>query len=337
MVLNKTFLNKQSIEDYDQKTLQTKLGYYALQIEVIQQTPRNCEKFYIRSVFWSNNFSGVEMLSEQLKQFNSFLLLNKGLQQITRQGHLTSIKIVLKRIEVENPTNLELQEHIIWMHSKSYSHSHITNTIKAIEYFTEFNGNPLKIAKTRRPKKLIENYLTEAEIGAMIREAKDIREKAMIVFLAFSGVRNLEFCNVKVKDIDFGNNSVFIRQGKFSKDRRVNIGHSGINVLIKYIMDCNKKQEEYLFTTIKNNNKHCTSDLRKFINVLAKKTKIEKRVYPHLFRHSLSTNLILRGASILLVKEQLGHTDIQTTMNYIQRLPIHIIKTQYEYHVPAYL
>jgi len=74
-----------------------------------------------------------------------------------------------------------------------------------------------------------------------------------------------------------------------------------------------------------------------FIRVLAKRAKIEKRTFPHIFRHSLATNLILRGASILLVKEQLGHTDIQTTMNYIQRLPIHVIKTQYDYHAPAYL
>ena len=95
------------------------------------------------------------MFSEQLKQFDTFLLLDKGLQQITREGHITSIRVVLKRIETENPNHSELREHLLWMHSKEYSHSHITNTSKAIEYFTEFKDNPLKIARTRRPKKII--------------------------------------------------------------------------------------------------------------------------------------------------------------------------------------
>ena len=270
-----------------------------------------------------------------LKNFDNFLLLDKGLKEITRQGHLRSISIILKKINF--PTKEKFRNHILWMYGEKYSHSHITNTIKAIEYFTEFQGDPITIKKTRRPKKLIEHYLTEAEINCMIRETKDLREKSMIVFLVFTGLRNGEFCNVKVKDLDFGNNQVFVRQGKFSKDRRANMGYKCTNVLIEYVIKYKKQPDDYLFTTIKNKNQYQSTDLRKFINVLAKRAKIEKRTFPHLMRHSLSTNLILRGANILLVKEQLGHTDIQTTMSYIQRLPIHTIKTQYDYHMPAYI
>ena len=335
---------------YGQKTIQKEekhtLQNWVIQIEVIrqeeiqglkeiQQTSRNCEKFYFCSVFCPNSFLGGRMFYEQLKNFNNFLLLDKGLTEVTRKGHLKSISIVLKKVEL--PREDEFRNHILWMYEKKYSYSHISNTITSIEYFSEFLGSPIKFKKIRRPKKLIEHYLTEAEISCMIRDTKDLREKAMVVFLAYTGLRNKEFCNVRVKDLDFGNNQVFVRQGKFSRDRRVNLGYQGTNVLIDYIMENKKKKEDYLFTTIKKKNKYTTSDLRKLISVLAKRAKIKKKVFPHLFRHSLATNLILRGANILLVKEQLGHTDIQTTMNYIQRLPIHTIKTQYDYHAPAYI
>jgi len=277
----------------------------------------------------------MEQQTYDLKKFNDFLLLNKGLQEVTRNGHLRSISIVLKNIE--EPTSENFRQHVFWMYNQKYSNSHIVNTIKSIEYFSEFSGQVFNIVKIKRPKKLITDYLTEAEIGYMIRCAKDLREVSIVAFLSFSGVRNQEFCNLKVKDVDFGNNQVLIRQGKFSKDRRVNIGYRCTNVLIEYIMAYKKQPEDYLFTTIVNGNKYQTSDLRKFIRVIAKRAKINKRVFPHIFRHSLATNMILRGASILLVKEQLGHTDIQTTMNYIQRLPLQVIKTQYDYHIPAYM
>lgn len=310
-------------------------GFYVLQVEVIHQNPHGCKKIYYGSFFCTNSLGGGDMANEILKQFNNFLLLDKGLKEITRNGHLRSISVILKKIEY--PTKENFREYIIGMHEEDYSNSHIINTIKSIEYFTEFKGTPITFAKMRRPRRLIEDYLTEAEISCMIRVAKNIRETAMIVFLAFSGVRNKEFCNVKVKDIDFGNNQAIIRQGKFSRDRIVNLGYKAINVLVQYLTEYKKDKEDYLFTTIKKNNKYKTSDLRKLAQTISKRANIGRRVFPHIFRHSLATNLILRGANILLVKEQLGHTDIQTTMNYIQRLPIQVIKTQYDYHAPSYI
>lgn len=319
-----------------QKNLQKKSGYIRC-IRYIQQTSSSYRKFYISRFFCPNSYLGVEMFSKQdLREFDNYLLLSKGLQKITRDGHLTSINIILKKIKTKTPSHSEFQEHIIWMHSQEYSHSHITNTSKAIEHFTEFKGNPLRIARTRRPKKLITDCLTEAEVNAMIRTTKDIREKAMISLLAFSGIRNLEFCNLKVGDIDFGGNQIIIRNGKYSKDRRANIGSACTNILIEYIMENKKQKEEFLFTTIHKNNQYKTNDLRKFIRTLAERTRINKRVYPHLFRHALATNLLKRGANIILIQEQLGHSDITTTCHYIQRLP-YKIKSEYDHYIPAYV
>lgn len=333
---NETFLNKQIHNiNYGQKELQNK-EIYIREVIYIQQTSSSYRRFYICSFICPNSYLGVEMFSKQeLREFDNYLLLSKGLQKITREGHLTSINIILKKIQSSCPSNSEFQEHIIWMHNQEYSHSHITNTSKAIEYFTEFQGNPLRIAKTRRPKTLITDVLTEAEVNAMIRNTKDIREKAMISLLAFSGIRNKEFCNLKVEDVDFGGNQIIVKNGKYSRDRRANIGSICTNILIEYIMENRKQKGEYLFTTIYKNNQYQTNDLRKFIRTLAERTRIEKRVYPHLFRHALATNLLKRGASIILIQEQLGHSDITTTCHYIQALP-YKIKSEYEHYLPAY-
>ena len=91
-----------------------------------------------------------------------------------------------------------------------------------------------------------------------------------------------------------------------------------------------------LFTTLKKNNSLQQGDVRKIVKTIAIKASIKKRVYPHLFRHSLATNLLKRGANLMLIKEQLGHSFIESTMVYTISNPLRN-KSEYDYYIPAYI
>jgi integrase/recombinase XerD len=94
--------------------------------------------------------------------------------------------------------------------------------------------------------------------------------------------------------------------------------------------------EAPLFVTIQNGNPYGTQDLRKLVHVVAKRARIQKRVWPHLFRHSLATNMLIRGAHILAIKEQLGHAFVETTMMYLHAAPT-AMQCQYRFFAPSYL
>lgn len=49
----------------------------------------------------------------------------------------------------------------------------------------------------------------------------------------------------------------------------------------------------------------------------ARAARITKTVTPHVFRHSLASNLLERGATLAQVRDQLGHADIKTTSLYL--------------------
>jgi site-specific recombinase XerD len=64
-----------------------------------------------------------------------------------------------------------------------------------------------------------------------------------------------------------------------------------------------------------------TQDVRKIVHVVAKRAGIVNRVWPHLFRHSLATDMLERGASIYSIQAILGHAYVSTTMDYQRYAP----------------
>lgn len=274
-------------------------------------------------------------LNKALKRFEEYLLVDQGLARRTSQGYCRSLSISLKRMRKYNPHYEEIKTHMLWMREKEYSFSHINNTILAIEHYTRYKGNPVELGRPKKPKRIIKDFLSESEISRMIAAAKDIRKKCIVSLLAYSGIRNQELCNLRLEDVDLGANEIRVLGGKNVKDRIVNISCECTRTLILYLKQFPRQNDEYLFTTLRKNNPLSSQDLRKTVKVLSKKAGIDKRVYPHLFRHSLASNLLKRGAGVMLIKEQLGHAFIDSTMIYVQSVNLRT-KSEYDYFKPAY-
>jgi integrase/recombinase XerD len=79
-----------------------------------------------------------------------------------------------------------------------------------------------------------------------------------------------------------------------------------------------------------------TSAIRKQLHVIAKRAGITKRVFPHKLRSSLAANLLLRGAHIMLIKDQLRHAHLETTLVYINSI-VFGERNDYDKFVPSYV
>lgn len=278
----------------------------------------------------------AKKLREELESFKKHLVLQYSLRPITIKGHTDNIKRMLTKLESTNPEKEDVLNYVYDIRNSGKSTSHQCNTISSIEKYMDFKRQLMRFAKPRRVRKLIIEILTEAEISRMVSFCKNIREVCMILVLAYSGMRNKSFCELKVKDLDIGNNLIYVKKSKGKKEYPANIPSVIIGILVKYIEEYKKKSEDYLFTTIVKDNQYKPSDLRKFVKTLAKRCKIEKRVFPHLFRHSLTSHMRDRGADIIIIKEQLGQDWIESTLIYLSRFP-NRIKSEYEVYKPAYL
>ena len=275
------------------------------------------------------------MLDKTEKFYDNLLL--KGFEKITIENYKRILIKFFKDIQTQKPKSEQAEEYLIEMRKKDYSYSHIKNTITIIKSYMRFIKQPIKIEYPRRPQTLpSKDILTEGEIARMIAETKNSREKAMLSILVFNGLRNKEVCSLKVKDIDFENSVIKVFGGKFQKDRIVPMTKDIYKILLEYLKDYPRNENDYLFTTLVKNNQYAGGDLRKRVKVIAKRAKIKKRVYPHLMRHSLITHLLEKGMNIIAVQQLAGHSNIKTTMQYTHFSPKRIIQ-EYQFHIPSYI
>lgn len=275
-------------------------------------------------------------LKNQIKKFEEYLIVDRGLGTTTVAGYSRSLSIALRRMRKFIPRYREIKRHILWMHKQQYSYNHIVNTSIAIEHYTRFKGFKVKIGRPKKPRRIIKEILTESEVSRIIQATRNIREKALICLLCYSGIRNGELCNIKVQDVDLGSNRLKVIGGKNSKDRIVNISAECVEVLIEYLRNYPRSKNGYLFTTCARDAKLATGDVRKMLRTVASRQLGARRVYPHLLRHSLATNLLNRGASLITIKEQLGHAFIDSTMIYVTSTAFRN-RSEYEYFKPAYM
>ncbi len=262
-------------------------------------------------------------------------LILKGFEQITIEGYRKTLNKFLR--ENQNPTKEQAEYYLLEMRKKEYSFSHIKNSITIIKNYMEFLGIPIHVEQPRRPLELpTKEILTEGEIARILAETSNNREKALLAILVYCGVRNKELCNLKVKNVDFENNIIKVLGGKFKKDRIAPLSKECFRIILDYLKDYKRDEKNYLFTTLARNEQYNGWALRKMVKKVAKRAKIKKRVYPHLFRHSLITHLLERGANVIAVQQLAGHANLKTTMHYTHFSPKKIIQ-EYQYYVPAYI
>lgn len=167
----------------------------------------------------------------------------------------------------------------------------------------------------QRTRKLPQ-VLTIAEVKAMIAEAGNSRERAMIELLYGAGLRVSELANLEIKDINL--NHGYVRCfGKGSKERLVPIGRPAIESIKIYLAERKtaptKSQLLFMDRTGQRLNRLVVWQI---VKRLAQKAKIRKTLSPHTLRHSFATHLLEGGADLRAVQELLGHSSIVTTQLY---------------------
>lgn len=156
------------------------------------------------------------------------------------------------------------------------------------------------------------------------RYVTGMRNYCIILMMFDSGLRASEVINLKVSDINLNTGKIKVVQGKGKKDRILWINEDSLKQLRQWRERIPESEDGYVFPTLKGEPLK-DSYLRAMIARYGKRAGIEKRVHPHMLRHSFGTDLYRETKDIRMVQKALGHANLTSTQIYT-----HIIDEELE-------
>jgi len=225
----------------------------------------------------------------------------------------------------------------------------VSRKIYAIRSFFSFlmkkgklKENPFDFINTPKIDKKIPQILTEKEMIMFLDSLPQenffkLRNKACFELLYATGLRVSELTNLKVQDIDF-TECVLRVMGKGKKERIVPFNDKARDILLKYLDEAEikfKVKNEFIFLNSRGE-KITERSVERIVQKSYKEVmKSNKRIYPHLFRHSFATHLLQRGANLRVIQELLGHENLSTTEKYTTLNYSDLLKVYKKFHPRA--
>ncbi|NBS69432.1 hypothetical protein EBT31_11045, partial [bacterium] len=150
------------------------------------------------------------------------------------------------------------------------------------------------------------------------------RNHAIFATFLYTGLRKQELLGLKFSDVDLENRSIFVRQGKGSKDRIVPMGGALAMILDRYLLErrrLNKSCPEF-FTSLNRNVGFTGTGLKRLVEKMNQASGI--KFSAHKLRHSFATMMLEGGCDIYSLSRMMGHSDIKTTTIYLAATAEHL-------------
>lgn len=174
--------------------------------------------------------------------------------------------------------------------------------------------SPMRRIHKIKTQKTVKNIISDEEIEKLRDNCKNIRDTAMIDLLYSTGIRVGELVKLNIEDIDFSERECVVF-GKGDKERRVYFDAKS-KIHLKNYIESRKDNNPALFVTLNapyDRLKISGVEIR--IRELGRMLNLEK-IHPHKFRRTMATRAIDKGMPIEQVQKLLGHSQIDTTMQY---------------------
>lgn len=256
----------------------------------------------------------VTAYQKDLQQFYGFLELNYSVTDIRQVNHQMIRAWIMDLIENDNSgrtVNRKLSA------LKTYYRFLRRNSIIEI--------NPMLRILPPKSNKPLPEFVSTENMDLLLDEVafeegfEGARDKLIIEFFYFTGIRLAELVGLQNKDIDLQKRQIKVL-GKRNKERLIPFGNTLERSIDKYISERDKMtgsiQPEDTFFITKKGLKIYKKLVYRIVNSYLSKVSTLKKKSPHVLRHTFATHMLNNGADLNAIKELLGHANLSATQVY---------------------
>lgn len=248
----------------------------------------------------------------------------EGCSDRTISYYQTTVKHLLSKTEnsVRKITTEEMREYLSnYRKRNDCSNVTIDNVRRNISSFFSWLEeedyilkSPMRRIHKIKTKTVVKSTISDEGIELLRDNCKEKRDLAIIDLLYSTGIRVGELVNLNIEDIDLEGRECVV-YGKGDKERRVYFD-AKTKVHLKEYIETRRDDNEALFVTLDApHDRLKISGVEIRLRKLGRELNLE-RIHPHKFRRSMATRAIDKGMPIEQVQKILGHSQIDTTMQY---------------------
>ena len=288
----------------------------ALHSAITLRDSRLIKLFFEQSHFGEHGFIGCPI--NYIEKMN---FMNYSINTI-RSYHGLLVKFLnsfpgqtLEEIHLKDEKEIN-QYHALMKESNRCSTSVLNQSVSAIKfYYLEVLGRDIKSDSIYRAMQehTLPKVLSEKEIKLILDQIVNLKHKVIIMLIYSAGLRISEAINLRISDIESARKMILIRGAKGKKDRYTLLSEKLLVLLRNYYVEYRPK--EYLFEG-QHGGVYSDISIRKILNKAINLANIQKRVTPHMLRHSFATHLLEHGTDLRYIQELLGHAASKTTEIY---------------------
>lgn len=260
-------------------------------------------------------------LTDNIKLFINSKKL-EGLSHVTLESYKLELKIFAKHIRKHTK---DISSADIRVFLGMFEHLKISSISKKLSVLKSFFGwlaseeiiqrDPTAKLKSPKNEKRIPKALTVEELEMLRESCQSYRQRAFIEILYATGCRLSEVHQLNRDQINMQSMSTNVI-GKGNKEREVYLSFKALYHLKKYLNSREDECPALMITERKPYRRLSKRGIQREIKKIAEYAGLEKKVSPHVLRHTFATLTLNNGAELAAVQELLGHSSADTTLRY---------------------
>ena len=269
------------------------------------------------------------------ERYLQFLLIEKGVSPNTIDAYRYDLSLYTEHLGttgVLEAQSSHVSSFIKFMYGRNLKPRSAARAMAAVRGFHRFlileratSVNPTATVDAPKWWKPLPNFLNLDEVDRLLAvpdlsAPSGVRDKAMLEVLYATGVRVSELIGLRIDGLNLEGG--FVRCiGKGSKERVIPLGLPAAQAVATYLRSARPKVASELVFLSERGRPLTKEQFEAKVRKYAAIAGIQKKVTPHVLRHSFATHLLERGADLRAVQMMLGHANISTTEIYT-----HVVK-----------